>query len=257
MTTDGTPLSQLEVRQQLDGSLAPRGQHRDAPTAEEIMRALEAEQDAAAAATNNGSRPSGETAPPAHWLRKPSTQRGRRGRRLHAARYWVLAGIVSAGVAATVVVQLASGAGTTAPRQPSRAVAAGARALANGLIAAATARFLAVEHAAHGTFSPPRPRSTHTTRTRRLHPRRTPLQTSTRPPRGSPSQSTSSTRGTSEAVDTTQQTSAPSSLPPSSSTSSGSTPTASQRTAPSSRSASPSKATLRSLVTGAGTCGCR
>ena len=48
LTIDGTPLSELETRQKRDGSDAlglPAG---NAPTAEEIMRALETEQHAAA-----------------------------------------------------------------------------------------------------------------------------------------------------------------------------------------------------------------
>ena len=80
LTIDGTPLSQLETRQELDGSDAPGLPAGDAPTAEEIMRALETEQHAAAATSNNGA----EDPRRAHSPHQPSTRRGRHGRRLHA-----------------------------------------------------------------------------------------------------------------------------------------------------------------------------
>ena len=264
LTIDGTPLSQLETRQELDGSDAPGRPARDAPTAEEIMRALETEQHAAAV-TNNGSRPGSETPLRAHSPRQPSTRRGRHRRRLHGAPRWVIASIASAGVVTALVIQLPSGAGTTAPGHRGRTLTAGTPAPTASL-SAATARFLAMEHAADRTLSPPPPRSSHAPRPRRPHARQTPLRVSTRPPSGSPtrSMSTSSTSGTSEAVDTTEQASAPSSSTPSTSTSSGSgqgSPATQPHSSPSSSSgsssASPSKATLRSLVTGAGTCGCQ
>ena len=203
LTIDGTPLSQLQARQELDGSDAlglPAGH---APTAEEIIHALETEQHAAAA-TNNGSRPGSENPVRAHSPRQPSTRRGRHGRRLHGAPRWVIACIVSAGVVTALVVQLGSGAGTTAPGHPGRTLTSGTPAPTASL-SAATARFLAMEHAADRTLSPPPPRSSHAPRPRRPHARQTLLPVSTRSPSGSPTSSTitSSTSGTSEAIDTT------------------------------------------------------
>ena len=54
LTIDGTPLSQLETHQGPDTSSALDHAARDAPTAEEIMGALEAEQQAAAPKSHNG-----------------------------------------------------------------------------------------------------------------------------------------------------------------------------------------------------------
>jgi len=53
LTVDGTPLSQLEDRQELDDSGASHRPAGTAPSAEEIMRALEAEHHAAAANRND------------------------------------------------------------------------------------------------------------------------------------------------------------------------------------------------------------
>ena len=107
---------------------------------------------------------------------------------------------------------------------PSRSAASGTAAPTAGLIAAATDRFLAMEHAAdrtsvrhdRGVPAPPRPSAVASDNT--------PLRVSARPPSGSHSSSTttSSTSGTSEAVDTAEQASPPSSSSSSSSTSSGS-----------------------------------
>ena len=262
MTTDGTPLSQLETRQELDGSAAPGRAARDAPTAEEIMRALEAEQHAAAPTGNNGAEGPRRAQSP----HQPSTRQGPHRRRLHARRTWVIACALGAAVAALLAVGVTFRGGATTRRQPSRSAASGTAAPTAGLIAAATEKFVAMEHAADRTLSPTRPRSSHALRPRGSHARQTLPRVSTRAPSGSPSRSmtTSSTSGTSEAVDTTEQASAPSSSRPSTSTSSGSgqgSPATQPHTSPSSNSgsssASPSKATLRSLVTGAGTCGCQ
>jgi hypothetical protein len=54
MTMDGTPLSQLDTRQELDGNDPPGRPADHPPTAEEIIRALETEQHTAAA-TDDGS----------------------------------------------------------------------------------------------------------------------------------------------------------------------------------------------------------
>ena len=259
MTTDGTPLSQLEARHELDGSAAPGRAARDAPTAEEIMRALEAEQHAAASSKNGTERPR-----PMH--HQPSARRGPHRRRLHALRAWVIACTLGAAVAALLAVELTFGGATTTREQTSRSAASRTPAPTGGLIAAATDTFLAMQHAADRTLSPPRPRSSHAPRPRGSHARQTLPRVSTRAPSGSRSRSvsTSSIGGTSEAVDTTEQASAPSSSAPSTSTSSGSgqgSPATQPHTSPSSNSGSsstsPSKATLRSLVTGAGTCGCQ
>ena len=257
LTIDGTPLSELETRQKRDGSDAlglPAG---NAPTAEEIMRALETEQHAAAPTSTNGA----EDPRRVHLAPQPSTRRGAHGRWLHGAPSWMIACIVSAGVVTALVVQLASGTGTTAPRRPGHALATDTAATTASL-SAATARFLAVEHAADRNLGPARSQSTRAARLSRH--RQTSLHTPAR--RGSPSSSTttSSASGTPEAVDTTQQSSPSSSSPSSGSASSGSgqgSPATQPHTSPSSNSGSssstPSKATLRSLVTGAGTCSCQ
>ena len=256
LTVDGTPLSELETGQKRDGSDAlglPAG---SAPTAEEIMRALETEQHAAPPTSTNGA----EDRRRVHLAPEPSTRRGGRGRWLHGAPSWMIACIVSAGIITALVLQLASGAGTTAPRRPDRVLVTGTAATTASL-STATARFLAVEHAAARNLGParsPRTRAARLSRHRQtsLHPAR----------RASTSSSTTtpSTSGTPEAVDTTQQSTPSSSSPSSGSASSGSgqgSPTTQPHTSPSSNSGSssstPSKATLRSLVTGAGTCSCQ
>jgi len=253
LTIDGTPLSELETGPKRDGSDAlglPAG---NAPTAEEIMRALEAEQHAAAPTSTNGTQ--------VHLAPQTSTRRGAHGRWLHRAPAWLLACIVSAGVVTALVVHLASGTGTTAPRRPGHALATDTATMTASL-SAATARFLAVEHAADRNLGPAR--SQRTRAARLSHHRQPSLHTPAH--RGSPSSSTttSSTSGTAEAVDTTQQPGPSSSNPSSGSASSGSgqaSPATQPHTSPSSNSGSssstPSKATLRSLVTGAGTCSCQ
>jgi len=253
LTIDGTPLSELETGRQRDGGDALGMPAGNAPTAEEIMRALETGQHAAAPTSTNGTRV--RLAP------RPSARRGANGRWLHGAPLWLIACIVSAGVVTAIVVHMASGTGTTAPRRPGHTLATDTAATTASL-SAATARFLAVEHAADRNLGPAR---SHSTRSARLpRHRQTPLHTPAR--RGSPSSSmtTSSPSGTSEAVDTTQQSGPSSSSPSSGSASSGpgqASPPTQPHTSPSSNSgsssASPSKATLRSLVTGAGTCSCQ
>jgi hypothetical protein len=169
--------------------------------------------------------------------------------------------LLAAGVV-VLAVQFASGTGTNPRGHSSGAVASGTTAPASGLIEAAMNRFLAVEHAADRTLSPKRPRSTRATRPGRPHPRETPGRISTSLA-GSPSPRTrtSSTSGTSGAVDIAQQAGPSSASPTSSSTPSGSgqpqSHTSPSSTNSGSSSSSPSKAALRSLVTGAGTCGCQ
>ena len=257
LTIDGTPLSELETRQKRDGSDAlglPAG---NAPTAEEIMRALETEQHAAAPTSTNGA----EDPRRVHLAPQPSTRRGAHGRWLHGAPSWMIACIVSAGVVTALVVQLASGTGTTAPRRPGHTLATDTAATTASL-SAATARFLAVEHAADRNLGPARSQSARAARLSRH--RQTSLHTPPRRGSSSSSTTTSSASGTPEAVDTTQRSSPSSSSPSSSSASSGSgqgSPATQPHTSPSSNSGSssstPSKATLRSLVTGAGTCSCQ
>jgi len=217
------------------------------------MRALETEQHAAAPTSTNGTR--------VHLAPQPSTRRRAHGRWLHGAPFWLIACIVSAGVVTALVVHLASGTGTTAPRRPGHALATGTAATTASL-SAATARFLAVEHAADRNLGPARSQSARAASQSRH--RQTSLHTPAR--RGSPSSSTttSSASGTSEAVDTAQQSGPSSSSPASGSASSGSgqgSPATQPHTSPSSNpgssSSTPSKATLRSLVTGAGTCSCQ
>ena len=209
LTVDGTPLSQLDTHQERDGSDAlglPSGHAR---TAEEIMRALETEQHAAATSDNASPH-------------RPSTRPGPRHRRLYPRWRWATACSVLAVVVVALVVELASGTGPNPGGHPTRAVASGTAA-STGLIAAAMNRFLTAEHAADRTLSPKRPRTTRAPRPGHHHPRPAPARISTSPARSpSPTTSTSSSRGTSEAVDTTQQASTPSSSPPSTSTSSGS-----------------------------------
>ena len=254
LTVDGTPLSALETRQKRDGSDALGLPGGNAPTADEIMRALETEQHAA---PRNGA----EDPRRARLAPQPQTRRGGHGRLLRGAPSWVIAGIVSAGVVTALVGQLASGAGTTAPRRQGRALAAGT-ATATASLSTATARFLAVEHAADRSLAPARPTSARGTRLSRH--RQTPLHTAGRGGSRPSSTTTSSTIGTSEAVDTAQQSSPSSSSQSSGSASSGSgqgSPVTQPHTSPSSNSGSsssrPSKAALKSLVTGAGTCSCQ
>ena len=182
MTTDGTPLSQLETRQELDGSAAPGRAARDAPTAEEIMRALEAEQHAAAPTSNNGAGGPRRAQSP----HQPSTREGPHRRRLYARRTWVIACALGAAVAALLAVVVTFGGGATTRRQPSRSAASPTAAQTAGLIAAATEKFVAMEHAADRTLSPPRPRSSHARR-RGSHARQKLLRVSTRATSGSPS----------------------------------------------------------------------
>jgi hypothetical protein len=256
LTVDGTPLSELETRQKRGGDALGLPAS-SAPTAEEIMHALETEQHAASpTSTNGGEDPRRVVSAP-----QPDTRRGGKGRWLHGAPSWVIACIVSAGIVTALVGQLASGAGTPAPRHPGRALATGTAATTVSL-GTATARFLAVEHAADRNLGPARTPSTRAARL--LRHRQTSLHNP--PRRASPSSSTttSSASGTSVAVDTAQQSSPSSSGPSSGSASSGSgqgSPATQPHTAPGSnsgsRSSTPSKATLRSLVTGAGTCSCQ
>jgi hypothetical protein len=248
LTVDGTPLSELETRQERGDSDALGLPAVSAPTADEIMHALETERHAA---PPNGA----ENRRRAHLAPQPQTRRARHGRWPRGAPSWLIAGIVSAGVVTALVGQLVSGAGTTAPRRPGRALAAGA---ATASLSTATARFLAVEHAADRVLGPARSTSARETPLPRH--RHTILHTSGRRASNSSSTTTSSTSGTSETVDTAKQSSPSSSSPSSGSASSGSGQgsTATQpHTSPSSSSSTPSKATLRSLVTGAGTCSCR
>lgn len=257
LTVDGTPLSELETRQKRDGSDARGLPAGNAPTADEIMRALETEQHAAPPTRTNGA----EDPRRVHLAPQPGRRRVGHGRWLGGAPSWVIACIVSAGVVTAIVGQLASGAGTTAPRHPDRALVTGTAATTASL-STATARFLAVEHAADRKLPPARSPRTRAARLSRR--RQTSLQTPARRASHSSSTTTSSARGTSEAVDTTQQSSPSSSSPSSGSASSGSgqgSPASQPPTSPSSNSGSssstPSKATLRSLVTGAGTCSCQ
>ena len=118
------------------------------------MRALETEQHAAARTSTNGA----EDPRRVHLAPQPSTRRGPHGRWLHGAPSWMIAGIVSAGVVTALVVQLTSGAGTTAPPRPGHALATGTAATTASL-SAATARFLAVEHAADRNLGPARSQS--------------------------------------------------------------------------------------------------
>jgi hypothetical protein len=263
LTIDGTPLSQLEIRQELDGSDPLGRSARDAQTAEEIMRALETEQ-YAAGTSDNGSLRTAQDPRPVHSPYRPSTRRTPHRRRLHPSPRWVIACSLLT-VVVGLVVQLASGTGPNSRGHPRRTFASSATAPTSGLIEAAMNRFLAEEHAADRTFSPTRPRSTRASRPGRPHPRPAPvhISTSLAGPTSS-SASTSSTTDASESAGTPEQVSQTSSSPSSSSTSSGSgqSPPATQPHAvpnsnSGSSSTSQSKATLRSLVTGAGTCGCQ
>ena len=257
LTIDGTPLSELETGQKRDGSDAlglPAGK---APTAEEIMRALETEQHAAAPTSTNGAQDPRRV----HMAPQPGARRGSHGRGLRVALFGMIACVVSAGVVTALVVQLAPGSGTTAPRRPGHTLATDTAATTASL-SAATARFLAVEHATDRNLGPAR--SQRTRAARLSHHRQTPVHTAGRGGSRSSSTTTSSTIGTSEAVDTAQQSSPSSSSQSSGSASSGSgqgSPATQPHTSPSSNSGSssstPSKAALKSLVTGAGTCSCQ
>ena len=258
MTTDGTPLSQLETRPELDRSDAFGSLNGNALTAEDIMRALEAGEHAGASKRNNRAEdPQGVHPPP-----KPRAPQGPHRRRVHAHRRRVIACMLGAAVASLLAVEATLGGGTTSQEQRGRS--ADSRAPTAALIAAATDKFLAMEHAASRSLGTGRPPKTPARRPpRRRH-------TRARTPSGSASSSTttSSTSGTSGAVAARQQASPPSTGPPSSSTSSGSSqlpPQTQPHTSPSSNSSSssssssstPSKAALKSLVTGAGTCSCQ
>jgi hypothetical protein len=225
------------------------------------MRALETEQHAAAP---NGN-PAAEDPRSVHSPPQRRAPQGRARRRLRTRRRRVVACTVAAAAAALFLVEVTLGGGMHAPRHPGRALATGTPA-STASLSAATARFLALEHAADRTVRQPRAQSSHAPRPRRSRDRQTLLRVSTRSPSGFPSGSASmsSTSGTSKAVNTTEQAGAPSSGPPSTSASSGSgqgSPATQPHSSPSSNSgsssASPSKATLRSLVTGAGTCSCQ
>ena len=123
LTIDGTPLSQLDVHQDLDGR-PPERPTDDAPTAEEIMRALEAEQHAAAA-NDNGSLRTAKDPRSAHSPYRPRTQRGPHHRRLHPHRRLTIACSLLAAALVVLAVQLASGTGPNPGGHPSRAVASG------------------------------------------------------------------------------------------------------------------------------------
>ena len=216
LTIDGTPLSELETRRKRDGSDALGMPAGNAPTAEEIMRALETEQHAAAPTSTNGAedpRPGSLGAPTQHaaGCTRSLAARGsvlddrlhRQRRRRHCARgpAWPPAPV------------------RPLRRRPGHALATDTAATTASL-SAATARFLAVEHAADRNLGPARSPSARAARQSRH--RQTSLHTPAR--RGSPSSSTttSSASGTSEAVDTTQQSGPSSSSPSSGSASSGS-----------------------------------
>ena len=262
LTFDGTPLSQLDIHQDLDASTAERPAD-DAPTAEEIMRALEAEQRAAKAASDTGSLRTAHGPRSARSPHRPSTRRRPRHSRLLRPPRWAIACFLLAAGLGVLAVQLASGTGPNPGGHPTRALASGATTPTSGLIEAAMNSFLGAEHAVDHRLNPPRARTARTSRSRRPHHQLARVPNSTSPAR-SPSQSTStgSTSGASDSTGTTEQISHTSSTPPSSSTSSGSSqppPTNQSQTAPhsNSSSATQSKAALRSLVTGAGSCSCQ
>ena len=226
------------------------------------MRALEAEQHARGVNSNNGSLRNAHDPPPIHSPNRLSARQGPHHRWLYPPRRWVIASSVLAAVV-VLAVELASGTGPNPRGHPSRAVASGTT-HASGLIQAAMNRFLAVEHAADRTLKPKRPRSTRTPRTGRPHPRQPPRRISTSLAASPSPSTTSSTTGTSGAVDIAQHASPSTSSRSSNSTSSGSSqppPATQPHSAPSSSSGSssstPSKAALKSLVTGAGTCSCQ
>ena len=261
LTIDGTPLSQLDVYQDLDGR-PPERPTDDAPTAEEIMRALEAEQHAAAA-NDNGPLRTAKDPRSAHSSYRPRTQRGPHHRGLHPRRQLTIACSVLAAALVVLAVQLASGTDPNPGRHPSRAVASGASSRTSALIAAAMNSFLRAEHAAEPGLSPPQSRTTRASRPRQPHHQLARVPNSTSPARSpSQSRSTASTTGASDSTGTTEQISQSSSAPPSSSAPTASSqppPTNQSPTAPhsNSTSATQSNAALRSLVTGAGNCSCQ
>ena len=257
LTIEGTPLSQMEIHDELDGLDAPHRPTGTAPTADEIMRGLEAEQDATAYKRDGAEDPR-----PIHSPHRPKARQDQHRRRLHARRHQVITCALGAAIAAVLVVEVNLGGGATTRKQTGLSPASHTAAATPGLIAAATEKFLAVEHAADRNLGRGRPLNTRAPRP--LRHRHTPA----RAPSGSTSSSTatSSTSGTSEAVDASQQASPPSFSPSSSSTSSGSSqppPQTQPHTSPNSNSSSgsssptTSKAALKSLVTGAGTCSCQ
>ena len=257
LTFDGTPLSQLDIHQDL-GASTPERPADDAPTAEEIMRALEAEQLAAKAASDTGSLRTRSARSP----HRPSARRTHHRRLLPPARWTIACSLLAAGLG-VLAVQLASGTGPNPGGHPTRALASGATAPASGLIEAAMNSFLGAEHAVDHRLNPPRARTARTSRSRRPHHQLARVPNSTSPaPSPSQSKSTGSTTGASDSTGTTEQISQTSSTPPSSSTPAGSSqppPTNQSQTAPhsNSSSATQSKAALRSLVTGAGSCSCQ
>ena len=238
LTFDGTPLSQLDIHQDLDAS-TPERPADDAPTAEEIMRALEAEQRAAKATSDTGSLRTAHGPRSARSPHRPSTRRPHHRRLLPPRRWTIACSLLAAGLG-VLAVQLASGTGPNPGGHPTRALASGATAPTSGLIEAAMNSFLGAEHAVDHRLNPPRARTTRTSRPRRPHHQLARVPNSTSPAR-SPSQSTStaSTTGASDSTGTTEQISQTSSTPPSSSTPSGSSqppPTNQSHTAPHSNS---------------------
>ena len=264
LTIDGTPLSQLDIHQDLDAS-TPERPADDAPTAEEIMRALEAEQRAARATSDTGSLRTAHSPRSARSPHRPSTRRRPHHRRL--------------------LPRSAVGDRLLPPRRRPRRARGPAR-VRNGSEPrrASNSRGRLRCNSSNQRTD----RSSDEQLPRRGTRRRSQAQPTTSPdhshvpaeaapsPAGtcpqlniagrSPSQSTStaSTTGASDSTGTTERISQSSSSPSSSSTPSGSSqppPTNQSHTAPhsnsSSSSATQSKATLRSLVTGAGSCSCQ
>ena len=230
----------LDIHQDLDAS-TPERPADDAPTAEEIMRALEAEQRAAKATSDTGSLRTAHGPRSARSPHRPSTRRPHHRRLLPPPRWAIACSLLAAGLG-VLAVQLASGTGPNPGGHPTRALASGATAPTSGLIEAAMNSFLGAEHAVDHRLNPPRARTARTSRPRRPHHQLARVPNSTSPAR-SPSQSTStaSTTGASDSTGTTEQISQTSSTPSSSSTSSGSSqppPTNQSQTAPHSNSSS-------------------
>ena len=188
LTFDGTPLSQLDIHQDLDAS-TPERPADDAPTAEEIMRALEAEQRAAKAASDTGSLRTAHGPRSARSPHRPSTRRPHHRRLLPPRRWAIACSLLAAGLG-VLAVQLASGTGPNPGGHPTRALASGATAPTSGLIEAAMNSFLGAEHAVDHRLNPPRARTARTSRPRRPHHQLARVPNSTSPAR-SPSQSTS------------------------------------------------------------------
>ena len=229
------------------------------------MRALEAEQHAAKAANDNGSLRTAKDPRSAHSPYRPRARRGPHHRRLHPPRRLTIACSLLAAGLVVLAVQLASGTGPNPGGHPSRAVGSGATAPASGLFEAAMNSFLATEHAADRRLSPPRARTTRTSRSRRPHHQLARVANSTSPAR-SPSQSTSTgsrpahrTRPARPSKSARRARPRPRARRPPGRV--NAPPTNQSQTAPhsnsSSSSATQSKATLRSLVTGAGSCSCQ